>query len=222
MSFYRKIKYYLVHTLKHTNKQAQQLIDAGIIQLNGNIIFENCLLNNTDEIKINEKIVRAKKNHVYIKFYKPCGFESTLNEQVKNNLSHFFKAFTNLSIAGRLDKASEGLLILSDDGEWVENLCHPKFEKEKEYRVQLNKPITENFIQLFSSGVKIGNYITKPCRCERLDDAIIKVILTEGKNRQIRRMCWNLGYSVINLKRIRIANYELGKLSVGDFVKMNG
>ena len=149
-------------------------------------------------------------------FYKPAGYQSSLNPNVENNISVFFKDRTDLAIAGRLDQHSEGLLLLSDDGTWVENLCNPKFEKEKEYLVTLDKILTKEFFSDFTKGVRIGNYITKPCACEPVNGSLIRVILTEGKNRQIRRMCKNLGYNVVNLTRIRIDSLLLDDLRPGE------
>jgi len=216
MSFYRRIKYYLVHTLKHTNEAAQQLIDKGAVEIDNEVIKENVFLNDHAEIKVDGRIVRAKKDFLYIKFNKPAGYESTLSVNVENNLSEFFKDIKNLSIAGRLDKASEGLLLLSNNGKWVENITNPVFEKEKEYIVELDREPKEDFVTLFTKGVNIGYHVTKPCECSLLEGNSIKVKLKEGKNRQIRKMCKTLGYNVIGLKRIRIDTIELGKLKAGE------
>lgn len=217
MSFYRRIQYFLVHTLFLSNKEAQQLIANGSVQVDGNTISENCLISDLSEIKVNGKTERTKKELVYLIFYKPVGFESTLSPDVEDNLLPFFKDFEGLAIAGRLDKQSEGLLLLSNDGKWVEKICNPKFEKEKEYLVTLDGEPDNTFIEAFKSGVKIGHYLTKPCECEIISGSEIKIILTEGKNRQIRRMCKALVYSVLTLKRIRVADFHLGNLSAGEF-----
>lgn len=221
MSFYRRLKYFLVHTLMYTNKEAQQLINQGNVELNGVTVFENCFLNDTDEITINGEIKRRKKNLVYFKFYKPAGFESTLNKNIEANISIFFTQDDDLAIAGRLDKQSEGLLLLSNDGKWVERLCNPKFEKEKEYLVKLNNQPDIDFVRKFEQGVMIRGYLTEPCQCELLEDNSIRVVLTEGKNRQIRRMCKKLGYEVLNLKRIRIDQAQLGELKPGNKVYLS-
>lgn len=216
MSFYRRIKYFLVHSLTYTNKGAQQLINSGSVELNGVTVFENCFLNDTDEISINGEIKRRKKNLVYYKFYKPAGFESSLNKSIEANISVFFTQDDDLAIAGRLDKQSEGLLLLSNDGKWIEKLCNPKFEKEKEYHVKLNKQPDSDFVRKFEQGVMIRGYLTEPCQCELLVENSIRVVLTEGKNRQIRRMCKKLGYEVVNLKRTRIDQVQLAELKPGD------
>ncbi|MCE3227472.1 MAG: pseudouridine synthase Rsu [Bacteroidetes bacterium] len=207
----------MVHTLKMTNDQAQEALEKGLVEMNGVIIKENVFLENESEIKVDGKVVRPAKEFVYIRFHKPAGYESTLSKNVENNLSEFFKDMKGLSIAGRLDKASEGLLLLSNDGKWVENITNPKFEKEKEYLVQLDKAPTDDFAKLFTSGVNIGYHVTKPCECVILEDNWIKVKLKEGKNRQIRKMCKTLNYNVLTLKRIRIDKVELGSLKPGEF-----
>jgi 23S rRNA pseudouridine2604 synthase len=221
MGFYRKIKYFLVHTLMLTNKQAQELIDSGSVEIEGIPIFENGTITDYSEIKVNGKIVRPAKKFDYFMFYKPAGYQSSLNKNVENNISDFFKDYNDLAIAGRLDKYSEGLLLLSNDGTWVENLCNPKFEKEKEYFVTLDKVPNAEFFSDFTKGVKIGSYVTKQCVCEIVNGTVVRVILTEGKNRQIRRMCKNLGYSVVNLKRVRIDSFLLEGLEPGEIQAFN-
>lgn len=216
MSFYRKIKYFLVHTLVLSNKEAQELIDKGLIEIDGRAITDNCELAEHSEIKVRGKIERLKKEFVYLKFHKPPGFESTLNVNIPGNLSVFFPEYEKLAIAGRLDKQSEGLMLLSNDGKWVEKMCNPKFEKEKEYFVTLDKLPDQAFLDQFKKGVQIGDYLTAPCQCEPLEGNTIRVILKEGKNRQIRRMCKALTYSVLKLKRIRIDQFLLEKLNPGD------
>jgi 23S rRNA pseudouridine2604 synthase len=216
MSFYRRVKYFMVHTLMLSNKAAQALIDAGCVELDGQAVADNCLMPDYSEIKINGKIVREKTQLVYLKFYKPPGFESTLSTVLAHSLSPFFKDYKGLAIAGRLDKQSEGLLLLSNDGKWVEHICNPKFEKEKEYMVILDKDAGELFINLFKNGVNIGGYITKPCGCRRIGPCLINVTLTEGKNRQIRRMCKALGFEVLKLQRIRMADIYLDDLKPGE------
>jgi len=217
MSFYRRIKYYLVHGLKLNNTEAQALIEKGLIEIDNIVIKTNVFLNDFSEIKVEGKIVRPAKDFIYIKFYKPLGFESTLSKNVDNNLSDFFKDLTGLSIAGRLDKDSEGLLLLSNNGKWVENITNPKFEKEKEYLVELDKKPDDNFIELFTKGVNIGYHVTKPCVCTIQEGNWIKIILKEGKNRQIRKMCKTLNYNVLKLIRTKIDNIDLKKLKPGEF-----
>ena len=144
-----------MHTLKLSNKEAQSLIDKGDVKVNGVTINENITITDDLEISVGGKIERKKKEFIYILFNKPQGFESTLNQKNENNLSSFFTNYPDLAIAGRLDKQSEGLMILSNDGKWIELLCNPKFEKEKEYIVTLDKEINEPFLDKFKNGVEI-------------------------------------------------------------------
>lgn len=219
MSFYKKIQYYLVHTLKVTNKAAKEAIESGRVCIDGSVVIENIEIEDWSEISLDNLVVRQKKKPVYLKFYKPKGMESTLNHSIEGNLALFFGGYTGLSIAGRLDKNSEGLLLLSNDGKWIEKIINPKFIKEKEYLVLLDKPIDDEFCNKFSNGVDIGFYITQACYCEKQSDTQVRIILTEGKNKQIRRMCKALGNSVINLKRIRIHTYLIENLKEGELVE---
>jgi 23S rRNA pseudouridine2604 synthase len=216
MSFSRKIKYFLVHTARLSNRQAQELMDAGHVQINGATVNENVVIDDFSEIQVNGRVLRAKKQKLYLKFNKPPGYESTLNEGVPGNLASFFRGHPGLAIAGRLDKWSEGLLLLSNDGAWIERLCQPASNKEKEYLVELDRQPLPEFYKAFRSGVLIGPHLTRPCFCEPYAARGIRVILTEGKNRQIRRMCRALGYNVLHLKRIRIDNILLDELEPGN------
>lgn len=216
MGFSQRIHYFLVHQLLISNKEARQLIEEGRVEAGGRTVqVVNQLLDETSEIRVNGQVIRHKKEWLYLRFYKPRGFESSLNPAVADNLSPFFTDGPPLAIAGRLDKQSEGLLLLSNDGKWVERMCHPRYEKEKEYLVHLDKSPTNAFLETFRSGVRIGAYLTAPCTCEATGGEGIRVILKEGKNRQIRRMCHKLGYQVMALKRVRIDQHCLGALLPG-------
>jgi 23S rRNA pseudouridine2604 synthase len=218
MGFQKRIKYFLVHSLSFTNRQAQALISEGRVEINGQPVYENCFLEPMVEIKIDQVVVRPAKIFTYLKFHKPPGFQSSLNREVNNNLAGFFGKYPGLSIAGRLDQQSEGLLLLSDNGKWVEEICNPLSEKEKEYLVTVDRDLDEKFCIDFAGGVNIGNYITKACQCKMIGANQVNVVLREGKNRQIRRMCAALGYRVTALKRTRIDRFELGNLAAGESV----
>ena len=125
---------------------------------------------------------------MYLKFHKPKGFESSLNANIKDNIGIFFKGYLGLSIAGRLDKASEGLMLLSNDGKWVQQICHPTYEKEKMYQVWVNESLPNDFEEKMSAGIRFWNYTTKPCKVKIIDSTCFYIWLTEGKNRQIRNM----------------------------------
>ncbi len=212
----KKIQYFLVHTLKYSNKQARTLIAERRVRVENEVIEKNVLINHTSEIAVDGKIVRAKPR--YYKYYKPVGFVSSLNPNVTDSLYPIFKEHLPLVIAGRLDKASEGLLIVTNDGKWAKRITDPNTLKEKEYVVKVDKSINGDFAEKMSGGVDIGFYITRPCRCKILDEHTFNIILTEGKNKQIRRMCKSLGYKVTFLKRIRIDKISIENQEVGTFM----
>lgn len=222
MSFRLKIKHFLIHRLNYTNKAAAELISSGKLTVNGKVILTNEVLLESDELRLNnEEVLKPKADFSYYALYKPVGIESTFDDKRSDNLSKVFPFDKRFFVAGRLDKASEGLLLISDDGKWVNAITHEDNYKEKEYLVQVNKVMTPSFISLITSGVKIGNYITRPCKAKALNEFTFNIILTEGKNRQIRKMCKTLGYEVTNLKRIRIDKFYLSDLEELEYVKLN-
>lgn len=217
MSFRLNIKYFLVHSLGFTNKEAIRAIESRKLKVNGQIVTENIEFDETFEIYFEDRLLKEKKVFIYIAFYKPRGIETTHNKNIESNLTTVFNFDTHLAFAGRLDKESEGLLLLSNDGKYIQKLSSPLHEKEKEYLVTVNKPITDEFIQKMSEGVDIMICKTKPCIVEKLSDLEFKIILTEGKNRQIRRMSKALGYLVAKLVRVRIDTIYLGDLKPGEY-----
>lgn len=218
MGFTRKIQYYLVHTWQYSNKEAKKLIAEGAIRVNNVIITTNIEIRETDKIELNEKEIKKQKTFVYIKYHKPVGSVSSLNKNVKDSLYTVFKDLLPLSIAGRLDKFSEGLLILTNDGKWQKEITDPNYKKEKEYIVNVDNMITTEFVSAMSRGINIGIAHTKPCFCEKISEHQFRIILTEGKNKQIRRMCKTLSYNVLKLKRIRIEHVDLGNLKPGEML----
>jgi 23S rRNA pseudouridine2604 synthase len=217
MSFRLNIKYYLVHSLGFTNKEAIRAIEQRKLVVNGALITENSEFDATSEICYDGKLLKANTPFTYIAFYKPRGIETTHNQTISNNLTTVFTFDTHLGFAGRLDKESEGLLILSNDGKYIQSLSSPFKEKEKEYIVTVNKPISEEFITLMGAGLDIVICKTQPCFIEQLSEFEFKIILKEGKNRQIRRMCKALGYLVARLIRVRIDSISLNELQPGEF-----
>ena len=221
LNYRNRIRYYLVQNFGFTNKDVKNLILSGKIKVNQNQISENVFFEESDEILINDELLKPKTNFTYIAFYKPKGIETTHNPSIENNLLSVFNYQEKLSFAGRLDKASEGLLLLSNDGKFIQQLSDPLFEKEKEYIVTVNKPIVESFIREMSQGVNIAICRTKPCYVEALNEFEFRIILKEGKNRQIRRMCKVYGYEVKKLLRIRIDTISIGDLKPGKFRKFD-
>ena len=207
----------MVHSLGFTNKEAIRAIENRKLKVNGEIITENSEFNETWEIYFEDKLLKPNTPFTYIAFYKPRGIETTNNETIADNLTTVFKFDKHLGYAGRLDKESEGLLLLSNDGKYIQSLSSPIKEKEKEYLVTVNKSITDEFIKAMGAGVDIMICKTKPCFIEKISEFEFKIVLTEGKNRQIRRMCKALGYLVAQLIRVRIDTIELGNLKPGEF-----
>jgi len=217
MSFRLKLKYLLVHQLKISNREAGQWLESGRVQVNGRVVVENSIVQDNDEVRAGELLVRAGRQYRYYACYKPPGIESTFSPKIPDNLGTVFPMPGPLFVAGRLDKASEGLLLLSDDGKYVESLTQPLAEKEKEYLVEVDKPFGRAEAQRMEQGITIMGYTTLPCTVSLLSTTSFLIILTEGKNRQIRRMCYKLGYEVLGLKRIRIDKIELGELRPGEY-----
>jgi len=217
MGFTKRIKYFLVHSCSLSNKEADRAIAEGKVSINGKAVCENVFLEDGDEVMLDGEFVRKRKKLVYLKFYKPRGYESTLSENVENNLSGFFREFEGLSIAGRLDKDSEGLLLLSNDGKWVQKIIHPQYEKEKEYVVEVNRAVNEDLLLVFRNGICVEDQEYQPAFCELISGTGLRIILKEGKNRQIRRICRSMDYKVISLLRNRVDGIYLEDMKPGEY-----
>ena len=211
MTFRKRLKYLLVKRLNISNKSALTLILEGKIFVNGDKVFENIEINLEDSVVFDGQILKNGKELIYVAFYKPRGIETTLNQSIQDNLKDILPFKDDLFPVGRLDKESEGLLILTNDGRTFDKTLRSENQTEKEYLVTVNKEITNDFIQKMVEGIYILGKITLPCEVEKMDDFSFKIILIQGMNRQIRRMCYKLDYEVLRLVRVRI-----GKITVGD------
>ncbi|MCX6311849.1 MAG: pseudouridine synthase [Bacteroidetes bacterium] len=169
----------------------------------------------------NKNNIREGILFTYIKFFKPRGIECTLNEKIENNLLTVFNFPKKLFPVGRLDKESEGLLLMTDDGRVFNQIAISEREKEKEYRVTLDKTFDKNFLESMANGIVIMGKKTRPCKLISVNEKTFQIILTQGLNRQIRRMCYKLGYEVVELIRTRITNVELGNLKSGEVQELN-
>lgn len=217
MGFRRRLSYYLVHRLGFTNKAAKDAIASGSLCINDRPVEENAWFDGRGKVSFNGQVLQEARPYAYLVFYKPAGIETTYHASIPDNLDTVLPAELQLPYAGRLDKASEGLLLLSDDGRFIEDLSNPSAEKEKEYEVRVNKVLEPGFAEKMSGGIVIRGYLTKPCQVRQTGDSSFTIILTEGKNRQIRRMCYQLGYEVVFLKRVRIDRFLLGDLKPGEW-----
>lgn len=205
-----RLNKYLSETGFCSRREADKLIAEGKVTVNGKVPEMGTRVSHEDEIRVNGKPIREKKEkRIYLAFHKPVGIECTTNLNVRNNIVDFINYPERIFPIGRLDKASEGLIFMTNDGDIVNKILRARNNHEKEYIVTVNKPITERFIQRMGNGVPILDTVTRKCVVERLDKLTFRIILTQGLNRQIRRMCEYLGYEVKALKRIRIINISL-------------
>ena len=194
-----------------SRRAADKLIEEGRVTVNGKHPEMGTKVSSTDEVSVDGKVVSIKKkSRVYIAFNKPVGVVCTTDTRVeKNNIIDFINYPSRIFPIGRLDKDSEGLILLTDDGDIVNKILRSSNNHEKEYIVRVDKPISQTFVKRMSEGVPILDTMTKPCRVQKLSRNSFKIVLTQGLNRQLRRMCSYLDYEVESLKRVRIMNINL-------------
>lgn len=194
-----------------SRREADKWIAKGRIQVNGKKVEMGLKVHPQDHISIDGKPLQTQKEKpVYIAFHKPVGIVCTTDTRVeKNNIIDYINYPTRIFPIGRLDKPSEGLILLTNDGDIVNKILRARNKHEKEYIVRVNKPVTADFIQKMSNGVPILDTVTRKCLVEQTHKKEFRIILTQGLNRQIRRMCEYLGYEVTRLKRVRIMHIQL-------------
>ncbi|CEG29363.1 23S rRNA pseudouridine(2604) synthase RluF [Bacillus sp. B-jedd] len=202
---------------KTSRRGADKLIADGRVTINGKIAKIGSQVNPGDDVRVSGQQIRVARNNVYLALNKPVGITSTTEKNVKGNIVDLVNHPLRVFNIGRLDKDSEGLILLTNDGDIVNEILRAENRHEKEYIVSVDKPITPEFVTQMSEGVKILGTKTLPCKVEKLSKYDFRIILTQGLNRQIRRMCEALGYEVYRLQRIRIMNIELGNLPVGQW-----
>lgn len=202
---------------KTSRRGADKLIADGRVTINGKIAKIGSQVNPGDDVRVNGQQIRVARNNVYLALNKPVGITSTTEKNVKGNIVDLVNHPLRVFNIGRLDKDSEGLILLTNDGDIVNEILRAENRHEKEYIVSVDKPITPEFVKQMSEGVKILGTKTLPCKVEKLSKYDFRIILTQGLNRQIRRMCEALGYEVYRLQRIRIMNIELGNLPIGQW-----
>ena len=217
MTFRKRLQYFLVKRLNISNKSALESISEGKTKVNSKVVFENVIVNPEDTVVFEEQILQEGKQFIYVAFYKPRGIETTLNLNIQDNLKDILPFREELFPVGRLDKESEGLLILTNDGGIFDKTLRSEHQTEKEYLVTVDKEITEEFIRKMSEGINILGKMTLPCQVEKMDNFNFKITLIQGINRQIRRMCYKLDYEVLRLIRVRIGEVELGNLQANEF-----
>lgn len=206
-----RINKYLSEVGFCSRREADRLLEEGRITINGMIPELGTKVSDEDEIFVDGKTIKkVEEEFVYIAFNKPVGIVCTTDtKREKNNIVDYINHPKRIFPIGRLDKPSEGLILLTSDGDIVNKILRAKNNHEKEYYVRVNKPITEKFLEKMRNGVPILDTVTKKCEVEKIDTMNFRIVLTQGLNRQIRRMCEHLDYEVKKLKRVRIMNIKL-------------
>ncbi len=221
-----RLNNYISSTGICSRREADKLIEQKKVLINGKVAQIGQPVNEGDVVKVNGKIIKPKKTNVYIALNKPVGITCTTERHVKGNIIDYINYPERIFPVGRLDKPSEGLIILTSDGSIVNKILRSENNHEKEYVVTVNKDITSDFISKMSNGVKIfnpvtnKNVITKKCKVNKVNNRTFKIVLTQGYNRQIRRMCKVFNYEIKKLQRVRIMNLTLKGIAPGKWRKL--
>ncbi|NOR74609.1 MAG: pseudouridine synthase [Draconibacterium sp.] len=200
-----------------SRRAADKLINEGKVKVNGEVAGLGVKVQATDEISIDGEIITKQVKYIYLAFNKPVGITCTTDRNIKGNIIDFINYPERIFPVGRIDKPSEGLIFMTNDGDIVNKILRAKNNHDKEYIVTVNKKITSQFIKKMRNGVPVLDTVTNKCQITKIDNFTFNIILTQGLNRQIRRMCDYLNYEVKTLKRIRIMNIDLGNLKIGKY-----
>lgn len=198
-----------------SRREADTWIAAGRVRLNKQIAQKGNRVFSKDKVYLDGKLIKTKPQTVYLAFHKPAGITCTTDRRDSSNIIDYINYPQRIFPIGRLDKASTGLILLTNNGDIVNRILREENEHEKEYIVQVDRSINQRFLQQMRQGVPILGTMTKRCKVDKISTRLFRIVLTQGLNRQIRRMCEHLNYKVVTLKRIRIMHLELGHLKVG-------
>ena len=212
-----RLNKYISETGACSRREADRWIEAGRVTWNGQPAVLGTQVNDGDEVRVDGELIGAKKKPVYIALNKPVGITCTTEPDVEGNIVDLVGHAERIFPIGRLDKDSEGLILLTNDGDILNEILRSENNHEKEYIVTVERSITDLALRMMADGVKIMGEVTKPCSVSRVDTKTFRIILTQGLNRQIRRMCSALGYRAQRLQRVRIINITLGTLAVGQW-----
>jgi 23S rRNA pseudouridine2604 synthase len=213
-----RLNKYISETGVCSRREADELIAAGRVTINGEVAAVGSVVDDGDDVRLDGAPVgAARKKHkaVYIALNKPVGVTCTTERSVKGNIVDFVDHPERVFPIGRLDKDSEGLILLTNDGDIVNPILRAEHRHEKEYLVAVDRPLDDRFLATMARGVRILGTTTRPCRTSRVGPRVFRIVLTEGMNRQIRRMCEALDQRVVALQRVRIMHIQLGGLKVG-------
>ena len=209
-----------------SRREADRLIESGRVTVDGKMASPGTKVEPGQEVRIGKKVIKNHTEKIVLAVNKPAGIVCTEDKKEKKNIIRYLNYPVRVTYAGRLDKDSEGLLIMTNDGDLINGMMRARYGHEKEYKVPVNQPITDEFVYKMASGVRIidrekkMDVITRPCKVEKIGKYTFTIILTQGLNRQIRRMCDALGYKVTRLVRVRIMNVKLGGLKTGAVRKL--
>jgi 23S rRNA pseudouridine2604 synthase len=212
-----RLNKYISETGMASRREADAWIEAGRVSINGAVATLGAQVNDGDVVCVDGRPVGAAKKHVYIALNKPVGITSTTERDVQGNIVDLVNYPERIFPIGRLDKDSEGLILLTNNGDIVNEILRSENEHEKEYIVTVDRAATEIFLNGMASGVRMLGTVTKPCKVKRVDARTFRIVLTQGLNRQIRRMCSFFGYKVVRLQRVRIINVTLAGLRAGQW-----
>lgn len=212
-----RINKYLSEAGVCSRRGADKWIEAGRVKINGAFAEVGSKVGDDDIVTVDNKEIKLEKGYVYLKLNKPRGITSTTERHIKGNIVDFVGHKERIFHIGRLDKDSEGLILLTNDGDIVNEILRKEGRHEKEYIVTVDKPITDSFIRQMAEGVEILDTVTLPAEVEKVNAKTFKIILTQGLNRQIRRMCEALDYEVKQLRRLRVMNILVDDLKLGEW-----
>jgi 23S rRNA pseudouridine2604 synthase len=212
-----RLNKYISETGVCSRREADKWIEAGRVTCNGQPAALGTRVAEGDTVRIDGEPIGAKKKQIYLALHKPVGITCTTEADIEDNIIDLVGYPERIFPIGRLDKDSEGLILLTNNGDIVNEILRSENNHEKEYIVWVDRPITDLALKMMASGVKIMGEVTKPCKVSRIDQQSFRMILTQGLNRQIRRMCSALGYKARRLQRVRIMNIHLGTLSSGQW-----
>ena len=209
-----------------SRREADRMIESGKVTVDGKVAVPGMKVESGQEVRIGKKVIENSEKKTVLAVYKPAGIVCTEDKREKKNIIQYLNYPVKVTYAGRLDKDSEGLLIMTNDGDLINGMMRARYGHEKEYKVTVDHPVTDEFLKHMVKGVRIIDLeknldaVTRPCRVSKIGKYTFSIVLTQGLNRQIRRMCDALGYRVKKLKRIRIMNVELGEMKPGEIRKL--
>lgn len=200
-----------------SRREADRLIEEGRVTVDGIKAQPGMKVEPCQEVRVGKKVIARQEKMVVLAVNKPRGIVCTEERRERDSIVRFLDYPIRITYVGRLDKDSEGLLLMTNNGDIINRMMRAGNRHEKEYKVTVDKPVTEEFLRKMSEGVPILDTVTRPCKTEKIGKYKFRIILTQGLNRQIRRMCEALGYRVKELVRVRIMNIELGGLKPGEY-----